>query len=318
MSKQPPNSKNRTRGIEPDATEELISRAREYFASDFPNPERGDCPASGSWSARVQAGLMPDEKLRAHLFSCSECFGEYRTAMLARESEAPARATAGWTSPLAALFTRFRAPIFAGAVALVLLALAGFYLWQGRKQENAPIVARNNPVPDAPANNNAQSNPAVPVTTPSLPLTSTIRSEPSPPIMQPAPTLRQTNPSPRQRSGEQNGRELVAMKTVTVDLEQYTALRDVEESNGAPGPIILAAQRTRLKLKLAEGSLAGPFTISVVDEADKARATTRARSSTGTDLSVILNLAKLPPGKYRLYVRRDGEAPSYYPVVVEK
>lgn len=59
-------------------TDEFVSLAREYFAGDFPNPERKGCPPRADLEATIQSGKLPDDTLRQHLFGCSQCFSLYQ------------------------------------------------------------------------------------------------------------------------------------------------------------------------------------------------------------------------------------------------
>ena len=62
----------------PETPDELISSARDYFASDFPNPERRGCPRQAEIEKSIKLRELPDDELRAHLLACSDCFVLYR------------------------------------------------------------------------------------------------------------------------------------------------------------------------------------------------------------------------------------------------
>ena len=66
-----------------DKAAALSAVAQRYFATRFPNPQRHGCPAAGTLQAVVQAARLPEAELQTHLFRCSECFNEYRAAVLA-------------------------------------------------------------------------------------------------------------------------------------------------------------------------------------------------------------------------------------------
>ena len=65
-----------------DSSDDLIEYAREYYSSDFPNPERAGCPDTGVISELAESGTLPGEDIRSHLFRCSECFNYYSEAQL--------------------------------------------------------------------------------------------------------------------------------------------------------------------------------------------------------------------------------------------
>jgi len=73
----------------PDAPdmEEIVTFARRYYATGFPNPQRRGCPPPGEIMKVVSRRRAPDQALREHLFECSECFGEYRQALAQLRNE---------------------------------------------------------------------------------------------------------------------------------------------------------------------------------------------------------------------------------------
>lgn len=293
----------------PLSPDELIISAQEYFSSDFPNSERLDCPTQGTLSALVSAGRLPDDQLRAHLFGCSECFREYHTSVLARDRQTAVQAVPSWSHRLAELLVRLPIPVYAACVALVLLSCGGFYLWQWRNQRSVPAVVRNGSTgEDANASKSTQKNPNSPPTL-ELPPGS------PPPLGSSNPANPQSSPLLRPSPGSQSQGELLAIRTVEVDLENYTALRG--RGTGA-NAIKLSRSRISLKLKLPEGSAKGLYSLSIIDSSGRALVTAQAHSADGNTLNVALDARKLAPQKYRLRVLRDGEAPEYYPVVVSE
>ncbi len=60
--------------------EELVTLARRYYATRFPNPQRLGCPPPGEIIKAVSQRRAPDQASREHLFKCLECFCEYRSA----------------------------------------------------------------------------------------------------------------------------------------------------------------------------------------------------------------------------------------------
>lgn len=116
-----------------DDTEELIAEAQRHFAGDFPNPQRVGCPVPGTLQAIVRTERLPDDALQQHLFGCSECFNEYRAAVLEYRQTSPPKI--GWREKLAVWWWEWRTPLLTGAGALLLLAI-GFSLWPTRRPAN--------------------------------------------------------------------------------------------------------------------------------------------------------------------------------------
>lgn len=72
--------------LKKEATDEFVSLARDYFAEEFPNPERKGCPPQAHLAAAIDSGKLPDESLRSHLFGCSQCFTLYQQLLETRRA----------------------------------------------------------------------------------------------------------------------------------------------------------------------------------------------------------------------------------------
>ena len=102
--------------------EELASRARRYYATRFPNPQRLGCPPPGEIIEVVRSRQGPDEALREHLFQCSECFGEYRQALADCR---PAPDEVSWAKRLFSIVASNRSAM---ALSSVILILSSFFI----------------------------------------------------------------------------------------------------------------------------------------------------------------------------------------------
>lgn len=268
-----------------DDPEKLILIARKHFSTCFPNERRAGCPAPGAIMA-ARADHPPGDELRAHLFSCSECFNEYNAAMrdhygrIASSKEAADRRTK-WNDTL----SRWRLPLFAGAAASLLLA-AGLFI-QRRPETASPQSSqkRSQPAPEASAGN---------------PLTPMPR----------APTTEQTHGSIRE---EPRPAESLA---INLDLNHYKALgdsirggslRELKEEK----KIKLPPRRALLKLRLRKGSKAGLYRISVVDPYSNRLIKTSARSRDGKSLDAVLDLRRAAGMAHRLRVERGDDLNEY-------
>lgn len=292
------------------SADELVGFAREYFVNDFPNPERRDCDP-GRLKAAIFSGAPPGTDLRAHLFSCSECFREYRSALEAyraerRQAVVIARTGSWWSRLRNSLLLR-PLPILAGAVSLLLLIFAGAYLWQRYQTRPSPALARQESEPEnSPAENPPTDSPP-PAPSPSA----TAQAAQAEPGESPGANGRQTEVVRRPRPSNQG--DLIATSVVRIDLEDYAATR-----GGAGGSIEigLTLSRVRLVLALPEGSAPGMYSVSIVDASGAALVTSRARSGDGKTLTATLDVRRLAPQKYGLRVSRAGEPPVDVPVVI--
>jgi hypothetical protein len=131
--KQSPGTAGATGGARLDSPTNLIGFAQDYFAGDFPNPGRLGCPPRGAVRAAVLGERPPHARLRAHLFGCSECFREYRAALLSRQESTAPRPEQSWRRRLLQTLVNRKAPVLAGALSLAVVCLVGAYARRARR-----------------------------------------------------------------------------------------------------------------------------------------------------------------------------------------
>jgi hypothetical protein len=300
-----------------ESVDELNEFAQSYFANDFPNPGRPDCPTAETLIPLIRSSKLPDGELRAHLFGCSQCFSEYQNALVAyrKETGAEAARPKAWWNRLSAALPRTPLPIFASAFSLLLLMLAGVYIWRAHnsapdsapvsRQQSAPVV---DPTQDSGKHSNGVQTP------PPSPM-------PAPSVEQPTSGQSPKSVSPQKlpvrpsRTGEQRQGELLAQavpKTLKVDLGDYAVTRGGSSTN----PLKLPRLRTRLLLTLPEGSRAGLYTVSIVGSSENQLTFAKGQSADGKTLAVILNMQDLASQRYRLRVAHAGEPPDDYSVFI--
>jgi hypothetical protein len=108
-----------------------------------------------------------------------------------------------------------------------------------------------------------------------------------------------------------------AVTTVHIDLAEYVAMRGVTDSGGSGKKVItLAPARTRLKLRLPEGSLAGSYTLSLIDEFEQPLVTAPVISRDGEPLITTLDLRRISTKNCRLKLQRREEFPDYFEVTI--
>jgi hypothetical protein len=273
-------------GIAPDdcllnSPEEIEAFGQEYFAAEFPNPEREGCPSPKRLTAIARSGRAPDDELRTHLFTCSECFAEFREAMTVtaavREPWPKRLFTLPWATPL-----RWAAPL--AAVGL-LLAVMFFVAQRGRQQptrvatDHQPNVNTTEPTPRG-QEFDTRSTDTSPLPSPS--------------------------PQPL---------EHLAMRVVTVDLGADHLTRGADRSTVTQETIELRRERQRLRLTLPRGSHPGQYEVTLVDAFGKSVAVSQAGSH-GKVIMTMLDLRKTEPGSYRLCAAREGEPPDCRPVAL--
>jgi len=279
--------------------ERLIHVAQKHFATGFPNERRIGCPALSVIQA-ARAYQMPGDELRAHLFSCSECYNEFREVIRDQyhyQQPASNTAAADWRTKLMELLSKWPLPLIAGATALLLLA-TGEFIWR-RRQTASPQSSQNRPqrAPGASAEN---------------PLT------PRPPEQPPG---QMAGKMARKTANSGRGKPRLAESlAINLDLNRHNALGDSNRSGSlreAGTRIKLPPRRALLKLRLRKGSEAGLYQISIVDPHSKPLVKTRARSRDGRSLEAVLDLRRASQMAHRLRIER-GDDMNEYLIEIEK
>jgi hypothetical protein len=276
-------------GVHLNTTEKIEAYSQEYFATEFPNPERVGCPLPASLTAVARGMNGPDRVLQEHLFSCSECFNEFRSAM------APlAAAKVRWWEKLLAPGLRVPAMVAVGVLGVCIAV--GVFVTQQMKQHPTQTATGN------------QENLA----------SRGLQGSPNDSGIQPNATP--TGLPERKGNSSASEGDVFSLVAVRVDLRRQVALGSIErEAQTAQNvePIRLAIARTRINLTLPEGSAAGVYVISVLDRVSlNPVISARASSSNGKSLETILNLDRVKQGEYLLRVARGGESPSDFPLFV--
>jgi hypothetical protein len=105
---------------------------------------------------------------------------------------------------------------------------------------------------------------------------------------------------------------------VELDLRPYAVTRS--ETNAPPTtPLALSPRRLGLSLLLPVGSEPGAYDVRLIGRGSQAAASASGQAEIVnfvTTLRVALDLSNVPAGEYRLAVRRDGDAWSFYPATV--
>ena len=283
--------------------EEVVPFAQAYYATEFPNHERQECPPPELLRGTARSNTLPDSELRAHLFKCSECFCTYRSARMTGRQTAAARES--WLSGFSVAFSRLTtgsALSTAVVLCLVLCCLvAGLLAWRGGKE--TPSIALNNPPREIPSP--VVTTSISPAVTPRATRETTL----SPPTSRPLAPSQKVQPT-RPPASRKRARAPLAPQIIDVDLAEDFYLR--AEGVGSRQRLInLSRERQRLRLRMPRGSGGGRYTVTVVDVFGKPIITTAANSD-GRTLTVQLDLRVLDKKRYRLCLARGEEAPDCF------
>jgi hypothetical protein len=279
--------------------EELTATAQALHAHGFANPQRLGCPAPGTLQAVVQARQLPAEELRAHLFGCSECFNEYRAAILAQRQQATTTSVT-WRDKLAAVWWGWRTLVLVNALVLLVLGLGIFI--RNAREEIAPQISQSRP--------------------PSLPTTDIEqRAETATGVrssVQPTPQIQPVLTPKALKTDEQSSKS-TDLPSINIDLNNYSSMSGVsrrEGSDQAEKIIELPRARVQLKLKLPRESAPGRYQVNLVDDYLRSIAPGQVISADSSHLAVKLDLRRLGKRFYHLSLARGDEAPYFYRVVI--
>jgi hypothetical protein len=284
------------------SAEELRAFAQAYYASEFPNPEREWCPEGAILKSLVQSENLPDEEMRQHLFSCSDCFSEYRTAMAVHQKAQRLQPVSRWKFPLFD-FNLNPLPGLVAAASLILLLVFGLLVnhLSQRSQPLAVVSSTTEPI----------TGPADADLSPSTNLLANARHLPADTGLPNG--VRSKLP---RKPGGRRLRPLDVAVEIRIDLRD-DVMRDAEAGqNGDDEFLELPTRRTSLLIELPDNSRKGLYEIKIVDPFGKPVISGTGTSRDGKTLKVSLDLRGLAAAKYRLCVARLGEAPNCYQVVI--
>ena len=278
--------------------EEVVTFAQAYYATEFPNDDRLGCPSARNLRRAAHSGAPPEERLRSHLFACSDCFRSYRSVRMSRQAQA-----VRWLDRLGARVANLRSPwvpVAAGAFGLIFFGLITAALLR-HSRIDSPAVAVN------------YSPPGIPPATPQGTMgTGAASSVPEPDKARVPPDRLAAKLSSRPAgSAERQTRRQPPLRVVYIDLIADDLSRGDNQIGAGRRVITLTPERQRLRLRMPRGSAAGHYTVKVVDAYGKPVLTTAARVG-GRVLTVDLDLRGLTAKSYRLCISREGEAPDCY------
>jgi hypothetical protein len=252
------NREGRTRDeLFPDP-DEIVAFAQAYYATEFPNSERSGCPPAESLRKIASDSTLPDARLRAHLFNCSECFRSFRSARISYRPQADAKWTwkEGLPGTLISLLTLKRAPFGAIATGIVLLTVISVFIWRATVE---PTHTAMNTQPQGPI------VPTMQVTTPADTAPADM-DEPASSASRVGNVRREQIASlQRKHRSSMPSRTEPSLQVVEIDLQEEDLMRDADVVGSRPRLIALAPRPQRLYLQLPEGSTGGRYRVSVVD-----------------------------------------------------
>ena len=274
-----------------ESADEITEAAQLYFAHDFPNPDRTDCPSGEALQTLAHSRRLPGVELRSHLLTCSECFQEYRKALALRGrrvlDHAGARRSALAFRPRVAL-------AFGTAIVLVALsALVVIALREGAP-DSAPIAGREHEGVSSSDGQGKSDGKRIEQPARGIPENGSSRPEKIPP--------------------NKNLTQQLALNYREVDLESYARYRGKGSANKA---IQLKTSLNQLLFRLPDGSPVGRYRVTIKNSRmDQTLANVQMTVSDGKTLKATFDLRKLEAGEYVLCISPEAQAPFCYDVVI--
>lgn len=272
-----------------DSVDELVNFARQHFATDFPNPERIDCPAPETYSDLITHKQLPSEQLQTHLRSCSECFRNYRSLLEAQRQSVVLKPH--WATPK---YRYKRAFSFGLVIVFICIAFYGLYRLRQTKQQNTEQSSASRQGQEgtpAPENNTKSVSANQDDQTPTVERKKTL----------PAPV---TSPS----------RAKVAAPTVAINFGRQKISRS--DSRDEIPPVIFVAGLNQATVRLAPGSPKGEYRLTLTDPFGKEVKAPVVGIFDGRILRADLDLNFVTPGKYLICIVRAAEVPDCLPAQV--
>jgi hypothetical protein len=272
-----------------DSIDELVNFARQHFATDFPNPERIDCPSSETYSDLITRKQLPSEQLQTHLRSCSECFRIYRSLLAAQRI--PIVLKPDWAIPI----SRYRRVLsFSLVTVFICIASYGFYrLYQTKQQNIEQPSASQQGQEGAPA---PQNN-----------TTSVLANQND---QTPTVERRKTLPAPITSPS----RALTGAHIVAINFARQKISRSGSQSEIAP--VMFVPGLNRATVRLTPDSPKGEYRLTLNDPFGKEVRPPVMGSFDGKTLRAELDLNSVTPGKYLICVVRAAEVPDCLPAQV--
>lgn len=275
------HSKKEESGIDVPA-DGTIDFAREYYASDFPNPDRIGCPSADALRRVSASRDLPDDATREHLLSCSPCLIEFRRFRFGDAGRS------SHTVPLKAFAAG--ASVRMLHVFLLMLSVVGILVgltFLSETQTSVDVVKLSEPT-DAPQ--------------------SGIEGDFS--------EVASSSSGSGNNSNRQSDKisRTAKISTVAIDLSSYAVSRNSSDGSAAAS---LPAELTRFRIKLRPGSSAGSYRFVLFNDFGNAISGPISSRSDGKTASAVIDLTSFS-GTSRLCVVFGDEVPDCVPLNVSK
>lgn len=271
-----------------DSIDDLVSFARDHFATDFPNPKRIDCLPPETYSQLIARKELPSEELQAHLQSCSECFRLYRSLLDADRKTVVLKPDWSVGVPWYKRVLTFGVPVI-----LICSALFGLYLYYQTRPRPTDQTAVSSPL------ENRRTN-----------------IEPEPTVSKNARTLltpEHESRSPQSRKSPPH--PIVAVHTVVIDFGRQQISRSGSQRQ-IPITTLVAGQN-RLTLKLSAESPKGDYLLTLNDSFGKEVKQLVTTTFDGRALHADIDLDSITSGSYLICIAHAAEVPDCLPVSVK-
>ena len=281
--------------------EAIHKAAEDFFRNDFPNPSRDECPPSEYFQKLVAEKKLPNEILRQHLVSCSECFNDYHAVLKrTRISDLPTNVGSEFY---------FNVKLVAGLAMLVIVLGSGFWFWS-RDSKNGQKVSIGTQETDRNLNTVEQAKLSVdnrvqPVSKAEQQDRTNLNVKTGT-VIDRVGNLRTTE---KNRDKNRDSEEiLLAKKETVIDLNESVWRGDSvgKEQKSAD----VESGKVKLRIKLPEENPGGEYRIFLANGFGKKIILPKTVKSINKNLSVELDLSKIKSVGNRLCFAPVGEIPD--------
>lgn len=297
---------------------EITRLAKNYQASEFPNPERADCLSDKRLRAIAKSDALPDTEIRRHLLNCSPCFNKFQEVKNGVKSAAVSSADS-FSEKGAKKFFPFSFLLKPIPALIMLFLLIGgvaaiFYLSRNTSEK---YVADNNKILDDIQNGQANDLQHADKKVKEVEQVANDETKDSNGVFS-----RDRSNSLNKKKEEQetvkrktDELNLSAKMVVNLDLSKAAVFRN--DDSQVRTNLLLPSSQIKVNVKLPENYPAGKYRVSLLDEFGKPLITDQTISSNGKTAVFKLNL-KNKTGSARLCVAPIGETPDCFAIKISR
>lgn len=311
--------------------ENFGNAAREMYSTENPNPGRVGCFTNETIRQMANSVNLPGDSVMNHLFDCSECFRDYRQALMLAKQTIEEENIFGWWNPFKL------SPAKTALAGLGLVLLIGlttlFSFWIFREKPSTELAQKtevSNEFPtfsdsgiprdsDKTINNQAAKNDTTERTSsPENQANLTSQTQSNKPEIN-----REDNNSPvkKRREPEKNKSEKTNVDSLNLVLSASNVLRNTTGSNEKSvesNELVLPARKVNLNIKLPNNFSNGLYKFRIVDAFGNDLLEQKRLVKNRKLLLTNLNLQNLENRANKLCLQKQDETPDCFDIKIAR